>query len=326
MEKIKLVMTCAGEISEEISKKLDLSKYDFSQITDNKSEEELIEAIKDAEVVYLGGDDYFSKKVLEKSPKLKLLAFGGVGYESFIDVDAANKLGIAITNTPEVNSDSVAEFGVGLLLSLQRNIVESNNSMKKGIKRRIVSREISGQKIGIVGMGAIGSRIARILKKGFKAEDISYSNRTRKKELEKELDIKYDSFENLLRKSDVVFIVITENKTTFNFIDKKEIGLMKSNSLLINPARPKLVNSMALFDALKNRKIRGCAMDGYYEDPNKDTIGLLKLDDSTFVCSADIACRTSDAWDKTDKISFENINSFFETGISKNIVNPKYKN
>lgn len=324
MNKIRLIMTCAGEISKEVLKKLDLNKYDISQITDNKTDKELIESIKDADVVYLGGDDYFSKTVLENAPKLKLLAFGGTGYESFIDVDAANNLGIAITNTPEANSDSVAEFGIGLLLSLQRNIIETNNSMKKGVKDRLVSREIKNQNIGIIGMGAIGSRIAKILNEGFGA-NVSYYNRTRKIELEQQLHILYKPFEDLLKESDVIFIVITENSSTWDFIDDKEFDLMKNTVILINPARPKLINPEALFNALTNKKIKACAMDGYYTTPDKDAYGLLKLNDSTFVCSADIACRTIDAWDRTDDISFKNISDFFETGTSKNIVNPEYK-
>lgn len=324
MDKIKLVITCAGEISKEILKKLDSKKYEISQITDNKTDEELIESIKDADAIYLGGDDYFSKNVLKNASKLKFLAFGGIGYESFIDVEAANELGMAITNTPEANSDSVAEFGVGLLLSLQRNIIRTNNDMKKGIKNRLVSREIKSQQIGIIGMGAIASRIAKILKQGFGASAFYY-NRTRKKDLEKQLGISYKSLNDLLKESDVIFIAITENTSTQNFIDKKEFDLMKSNAILVNPAMPKLINPKSLFEALKNKKIKGCAMDGYYTDPSKDTYGLLKLDDSTFICSADIACRTSDAWDKTDDIAIKNINDFFEKGTSKNLVNPEYK-
>lgn len=324
MKKIKIVMTCAGKISESINNKFNLDKYDFFQITDNKSEEELIKAIKDADAIYLGGDDYFSKKVLEHAPKLKLLAFGGIGYESFIDANAATDLGIAITNTPEANSDSVAEYGVGLLLSLQRNIVRTNNQMKQGTKNRMVSREIKCQKIGIIGMGAIASRIAKIIKNGFGA-DVSYYNRTRKKHLEKELKITYKPLDDLLKDSDVIFIVITENSSTWNFIDKKELETMKETAVLINPARPKLINPKSLYDALVNKKIKACAMDGYYTNPKEDKYGLLKLDDSTFICSSDIACRTTDAWDRTDEIAFQSINDFFKTGTSKNIVNPNYK-
>lgn len=323
MDKIKLVMTCAGEISKKILNKINLEKYEFSQITDNKSDKELIDSIKDADVVYLGGDNYFSNAVLENAPKLKLLAFGGIGYESFIDVSAANKLGIAITNTPEANSDSVAEFGIGLLLSLQRNIIKTNNLMKKGINDRLVSRELKSQEIGIIGMGAIGSRIAKILKKGFEA-NVSYYNRTRKRELENQLNIIYEPLEMLLKKSDIVFTVIPENKSTWNFIGKKELDLMKNTAILINPARPKLINPNALYDALKSKKIKACAMDGYYTNPEKDPYGLLGLDDSTFICSSDIACRTTDAWDKTDEIALKNISDFFELGTSKNIVNPEY--
>jgi len=323
MSKIRLVMTCGGEPNKELLKKFD-SKYDVEQITDNKSDEELINAIKDADVVYLGGDDYFSKKVLENAPKLKLLAFGGTGYESYIDAKAATELGIAITNTPEANSDTVAEFAIGLLLSLQRNITMTNNLTKKGIWNRMVSREIKGQEIGIIGMGAIASRVARILVKGFGAK-VSYFNRTRIKEIENELKINYKSKEDLLKESDVVFIAITENESTWNFIDKKEFDLMKDTAILIDPARPKLINPAALFDALSNKKIKGCAMDGYYTEPDKDKYGLLKLDDSTFISTSYIACRTTDAWDRTDDIAFTSIKDFFETGTSDKIVTPEFE-
>ena len=324
MNKLKLVMTCAGKISEDTLKKIDSGKFEILQVTDNKTDDEIIEAIKDADVVYLGGDDYFSKKVLEGASKLKLLVFAGIGYESYIDVDVATELGIAIANTPEANSDSVAEFSIGLLQGLQRNIVQTNNLMKKGIKDRIVSRDIGGQSVGIIGMGAIAFRVANILVNGFGA-DVSYYNRTRRNNIEDELGISYKPLENILKESDIVFIIITENSSTQNFIGKKELNLMKDSAVLINPARPILVDAEALFDALSNKKIKGCAMDGYYTKPDEDTYGLLKLDDSTFICSADVACRTFDAWEKMEDIAFRNISDFFETGTSKNIVNPEYK-
>ena len=278
MSKIKIVMTCAGEINSKIKEDFDKEKYEITQITDNKSEEELINAIKEADAVYLGGDDFFSKNVLENAPNLKLLAFGGIGYESYIDAKAATELGIAITNTPEANSDTVAEFSIGLLLSLQRNITMTSNLAKKGVWNRMVSREIKSEEIGIIGMGAIASRVAKILVNGFGA-NVSYYNRTRKETLEKELCIKYKEKEELLKTSDVIFIIITENENTINAIDKKELELMKETAVLINPARPKLINPEALAEALINKKIKGCAMDGYYTEPDKDPYGLLKLDE-----------------------------------------------
>ena len=323
MSKIKLIMTCGGKPNKELLKKFD-SNYDVSQITDNKGEEALISAIKTADVVYLGGDDYFSKNVLENAPKLKLLAFGGTGYESYIDKKVATDLGIGITNTPEANSDTVAEFAIGLLLSLQRNITMTNNLVKKGVWNRLVSREVKSQEVGIIGMGAIASRITKILVNGFGA-NVSYYNRTRVKSIEGELGVTYKSKEDLLKDSDVVFIAITENESTWNFIDKKELNLMKSTAVLIDPARPKLINPKALFDALKNNKISGCAMDGYYSEADKDEYGLLALDDSTFISTSYIACRTTDAWNKTDEIAFESIKEIFETGNSSKIVNPEFE-
>lgn len=316
-------MTCAGEFPDIDLKRYKLNEYDFCQINDSVSDTEMINAIKDADVVYLAGDSYFSKYILEGAPKLKLIAFGGIGYESFIDVQSASDLGIAIANTPQTNSDSVAEFAIGLLLGIQRNIVNNNNLMKQGVKNRIISREIRGQKIGIIGMGAIGSRITKILKNGFEV-DVSYYNKTRKKEIEEKLGAKYKSLQVLLRESDIVFIAIPENSSTCNFINKNEFNIMKNTAILINPARPKLINPEALYEALINKKIAACAMDGYYTEPKEDKYGLLKLDDSVFVCTSDIACRTVDAWRRTDEIALKNIYDFFKAGTSKNIVNPEY--
>lgn len=316
-------MTCAGTPQKNIFSTLDSTKYEFIQVSDEKTEDKIIEDIKDADAVYLAGDDYFSQKILEGAPKLKLVAFGGIGYESYIDEKAATKLGIAITNTPEANSDSVAEFTMGLLFSLSRSIVQSNNDMKQKKRHRLVTSELSNKKVGIIGMGAIGYRIAKILKQGF-AVDVSYTNRTRKDEVEQLLNIQYLEKTKLLEESDVVILAITENEKTWNTIASNEFEKMKNTALLINPARPKLVNPEALYLALKENKIAGCAMDGYYCEPDEDKYGLLSLDDTKFICSADIACRTTNAWDRTDNIAYQNLIDFFEKGTCQHLVNPEY--
>lgn len=277
-------------------------KYELSfQNQTIKNEDELAAIIADVDAVYLGGDDFYSERVLRNAKNLKLLSFGGTGYASFIDVKAAKELGITITNTPGANSGSVAEMAIGLALDALRKITFTNKTNEKP-----VAREISALKIGLIGFGNINQRIYKILKDGFGA-DVRYWNKTGDT----------TPLDTILSESDMIFVAITANDETKGFIGSEQIAKMKDGVILVNPARPSLIDENALLNGLKSGKIAAIAQDGYYENPE-----FMKLSNDKFIATPHIAARTKDAWHKTDMIAFQNIVDFFETGTSKNIVNP----
>jgi lactate dehydrogenase-like 2-hydroxyacid dehydrogenase len=264
-------------------------------------ENELAATIADADAVYLGGDDFYSANVLHGAKNLKLMSFGGTGYEIFIDARAATDMGIAITNTPGANSGSVAEMSVGLALDALRKITFTNRT-----DVRPVAREIGALKIGLIGYGNINRAVHKILRDGFGA-DVRYWNRSG--DGVTPLDI-------ILSESDMIFIAITANDKTKHFIDADKISKMKDGVILINTAWPSLIDDAAVLDAIKSGRIAAVASDGMFDNPE-----FLKLGNDKYIATPHIAARTTDAWNKTDMIAFQNIVDFFETGTSKNIVN-----
>jgi phosphoglycerate dehydrogenase-like enzyme len=300
MNKIKLHISCLSPVSPAALALVENDKYELSfQTQMAANEDELAATIADKDAVYLGGDDFYSRKVLRGAKNLKLLSFGGTGYASFIDAVAAQELGIAITNTPGANSQSVAEMAVGLALDALRKITFAN-----GTREKPAAREIGALKIGLIGFGNINKAVYKILKDGFGA-DVRYWNRTGGTA----------PLDAILSESDMIFIAITANDETKGFIGAGQIAKMKDGVILVNPARPGLVDEAALLGALRSGKIAAAAQDGYYENPE-----FLKLPADKFIATPDIAARTADAWNRTDMIAFENIVDFFETGTGRNVV------
>lgn len=271
------------------------------------NEAELADKIRDADAVYIGGDDYYSAKVLESAKNLKLLSFGGTGFGNFIDAKAATELGIAITNTPGANSQSVAEMAVGLALDALRKITFANCTNEKPD-----ARELRNIKIGLIGYGNINRRVMKILQGGFGA-DVRYWNRTPTAD-SADLD-------TILRTSDMIFIAITANDETKGFIGAAEFSKMKDGAILVNPAHESLIDGVAAMHALESGKIAALAMDGELDADSP----LRKFGADRLIATPHIAARTSDAWNNTDMMAFRNIVDFFETGTSGYIVNPNRK-
>ena len=302
MTKIKLHISCLSPVSNEALKLVKNDKYELTwQDHLAKDEDELAKTIEDADALYLGGDDFYSRKVLERAKNLKLISFGGTGYETFVDAKAARELGIKITNTPGAPSQSVAEFTIGLMLDLLRKITFLNQKSDGEI-----SREIGVLKIGLIGYGNINRRIYKILHDGFGA-NVKFWNRTK---VSGGVDL-----DEILAESDAIIIAITANDETRNFIDHEKIAKMKSGVILINPARPSLIDETALVDALKSGKISAVAMDG--EVGAKSL--LRKFASDKVIITPGMASRTTEAWEKMDVMAFQNIVEFFAKPVDENL-------
>jgi len=162
-------------------------------------------------------------------------------------------------------------------------------------------------KIGLIGYGKINRHVHKILADGFGA-DVQFWNRT-PTDGGTELG-------TILSESDIIFVAMTGNAGTKNFIDAAKIAKMKNGVILINPARPLLVDEDAMLCALKSGRVSTYAVDGKLEHA-----GLMEMCGDKVICTPHIAARTTDAWGKTDIMAFKNIVDFFETGTSENIVN-----
>ncbi len=194
-----------------------------------------------------------------------------------------------------------------------KNIVWLNNTTKQGEWNRRRTWNLQGKTLGIIGMGTIGTNVAKIMKNGF-GMDIIYTSNTPKVEIDNELGTRQVALEELLEHSDIISIHASFNDSTNNLITKKELSLLKKHCILINVSRAKIINGIDLKDALEEGKLAKAIFDGYYTEPisqkEKDEIGLLTLADDKFVITPHTAYNTKEAFDNMNKMVIENLISY----------------
>jgi glyoxylate reductase len=292
------------------------------------SEEALIDALQGTQVYLLGGLEHATSRALCSASDLKLIAFLGAGYHSFIDYEAATELGIAITNTPGTMIDSVAELTVGHLLGLRRQIASLNHAAKAGQTIAEKSTELRGQTAGIIGMGAIGTRVAEILVQGLGMR-VVYHNRHPRPQIERELEVRYVSLEELLHTSDVVSLHVPLTPETTGMLGERQLALMQPHALIVCTARVETIDGHALYRALSSGRLRGAAFDGYYIEPlpgpEEDEWKLLSLPDTVFLVTPHIASLTDNARDRMAAMALESIVTFVRTGDDVHLVNPAFR-
>ncbi len=214
------------------------------------------------DVIITRGKGQVNATVLDACPNLEIIARCGVGLDN-IAVEEATKRQIKVVNAPNSNAATIAEHTIALLLMLQRNLYPAINAVKENNWRwrnAYVGDEIHGKTLGILGMGNIGKKVARIAE----ALGMYISYWSAHKE-----NVSYDfcSFEEVLRKSDCVSIHLPLTSDTENLIDSSAFEKMKSNAMLVNTARGKIIDQKALVSALENNKISGFAADVLAVEP-----------------------------------------------------------
>ncbi|MFH1774383.1 MAG: D-glycerate dehydrogenase [Methanobacteriota archaeon] len=282
---------------------------------------ELVEGVKEKDGLLCLLTDRIDAEVMDASPNLKVISNYAVGYDN-IDLKAATRRGIVVTNTPEVLTETTADFAWALLMACARRVAEADRFTKEGKFRGwsptlLTGRDIYGKTLGIIGLGRIGSAVGR-RGKGFDMK-LLYTGPTRKKKLEGGLGIKYVSKEELLRESDFVSLHVPLLPTTHHLIGRKELKLMKPSAYLINTSRGPVVDESALVEALKNRIIAGAGLDVYEKEPELAE-GLMQLDN--VVLSPHIASATIETRSKMAVVAAQNILAALK-GIPTNVVNFK---
>ncbi len=246
------------------------------------TEDELIERIKGASAM-IAGSDKVTKKVIEAGyPSLKIIAKQGVGYNT-IDTDTAKEFGIAVTITPCANSNSVADLTLGLMLCAARNIAGMDRSIRDSAWNRYTGIELGGKALGIVGMGHIGSEVAKRAI-AFDMKILAYDLYPNK-EYVKKFGISYVDLETIFTKSDFISLHAPALPSTINMINKTSLAMMKSNAVLINAARGELIDEDALYNALKNKQLAFAALDVYKNEPLKNS-KLTQLENIIFTAHA----------------------------------------
>ena len=232
-----------------------------------------LEELKDAAGL-IGSGLKVDDELLEQAPQLKIVCNIAVGYDN-LDLSALAERGIMATNTPDVLNDTVADTIMGLILSTARRMPELDQWVKtgqweSGLEEKWFGVDVHHKVLGIIGMGGIGSAVAKRAHHGFDME-ILYHNRSRNDEAEQKYGATYCSLEELLKKSDFVCLMTPLTPETINLMGKKEFELMKETAIFINASRGKTVDEEALIKALQNSQIYAAGLDVFVQEPvNKD--------------------------------------------------------
>ena len=284
------------------------------------SQSKVIEMSQGCDGILSSLTEKLDKEIIDKLPNsVKIISNFAVGFGN-IDLEAAKKRGIVVTNTPEVLSDATAEIGILLILGACRRAAEGIDSAKEGGWKwsadYLIGKQLTGTRLGILGMGRIGQKIARIAKS--LGMIIHYHNRSKLSEDKEQGGIYHDNIKSLFSVSDVLSICCPATKETENMINKETVEYFPKGAVITNVARGDIIDDEALIDALSRRKIYAAGLDVYKNEPNLNP-GYLKI--KTAFILPHLGSATKDTRIAMANLAIDNIDEFFKTGNCKNKVN-----
>ena len=250
---------------------------------------------------------------------IKIISNFAVGFGN-IDLEAAKKRNIAVTNTPDVLTDATAEIGMLLILGACRRAAEGIQHAKesnwKWTADYLIGKQLTGTRLGILGMGRIGQKIASIAKSF--GMIIHYHNRSKLSGEKEQGAVYHDNLKSLFSVSDVLSICCPATKETQNLINKDTLEYFPTGAVITNVARGDIVDDEALIDALNRRKIYAAGLDVYKNEPNLNP-GYLKIKDVFILPHLGSATKVTRI--AMGNLAIDNIDEFFKTGNCKNKVN-----
>ncbi len=287
--------------------------HEFTAYERDLSTEVQIERAKDADILMIANMP-LSGEVIRNCPKLKYIdvAFTGVDH---VNLEAAKERNIAVSNASGYSNESVAELSICMMLSLLRNVSQVDKRCRDGkTKDGLVGSELKGKTVGIIGVGAIGTRTAQLCH-AFGCRILGYC---RHPEAHPSDIVTYVSLDELLKQSDIVTLHCPQTSETIGMINAEKIALMKPTAILINAARGPIVDSQALADALNQEKIAGAGIDVFEKEPPLDTDHPLLHSKNTLV-TPHVAFASKESMIQRADIVFDNITSWMN-GEQKNII------
>jgi glyoxylate reductase len=283
----------------------------------------IIEKAKDVDALATLLSDKIDAEVFDAAPKLKMIAQLAVGFDN-VDVQEATKRGIYVSNTPEVLTDTTADFAWTLLMALARRVVEADKYVRMGKWKvgwhpaMLQGRDVYGATMGIVGAGRIGYAVAKRAT-GFSMKILFYDVIPRP-EMEKDFGAKKVDLDELLKQSDFVSVHVPLMKETHHLINAEKLRLMKKTAYLINNSRGPVVDEKALYEALNEGRIAGAGLDVFEQEPTSLANPLLKLDN--VVVAPHISSASYKTRSKMAEMVADNLIAFFEGKKPPNLINP----
>lgn len=315
--KILITSNLPKRIYNNISSDLEI---DYHNSNTPLSKEEIIKRAKDVDLIICPLSDKIDREVIDSSKNLKAIFNYGAGFDN-IDIEYAKEKKILVTNAPAPSSAvSTAELTFGLILAISRKLIQGEKDLREGNflgwrPTYFLGDQLKGKTLGIIGMGNIGSNLA---KRALAFEmDVVYHSRNRKEEIEN-LGVVYKEKEELLKEADIITIHTAYKEELHHMMSEKEFSMMKESAYFINAARGPLMDEKALVNALKNKDIKGAALDVYEFEP-KISKELLDLTNVTLI--PHLGNATVEARMEMGKAVIDNLNDFLNDKEPRNKVN-----
>ena len=317
---MKKILITRKLIKESEDKAVKTFKPIFNTNDELYSQTKVIEMSNGCDGILSSLTDKMDKQTIDKLPDtIKIISNFAVGFGN-IDLEAAKSRGIAVTNTPEVLSDATAEIGILLILGACRRAAEGIQSAQEGGWKwsadYLIGKQLTGTRLGVLGMGRIGQKIAKIARS--LGMIIHYHNRSKLSEEKEQGAVYHKDIKSLFSVSDVLSICCPATKETENMINKETGEYFPKGAVITNVARGDIVDDEALIDALNRRKIYAVGLDVYKNEPNLNP-GYLKIK-SAFILPH-LGSATKDTRIAMANLAIDNIDEFFKTGNCKNKVN-----
>jgi len=293
---------------------------------DCKTEDDMVEKVQSIRPKVIVSE-YFriTERIMDVSQNLKGIGVWGVGYDH-IDIEAASERGIYVANTRGSNAESVAEHVFALILNLSRKLCPTDAFIRNGgwvsreetgLPRELVAQDLLGKTIGIIGLGAIGSCVARI-SKGFGMRIIAYDPYLSEKKA-KQKGAELVPLEKLLRESDFTTIHVVLNNQTRGLIGAKELKIMKPTAYLINTSRGQVISEEDLIKALHSKWIAGAGLDVFTDEPTDSKNPILEFDN--VLVTPHCAGNSEDALNSTSLMISQEVERIMLNKIPRNLVN-----
>ena len=317
MKKILITRRLLKSCEEKAS---NIFEANFNDNDELYSQSKVIEMSQGYDGILTSLTDKMDAETINKLPdSIKILSNFAVGFGN-IDLEAAKKRNIAVTNTPDVLTDATAEIGILLILGACRRASEGIQSARdsnwKWSADYLIGKQLTGTRLGILGMGRIGQKIAKIAKS--LGMIIHYHNRSKLNSEREQGATYHDNLKSLLSVSDVLSICCPASKETIDLINKETIEYLPKGAVVTNVARGDIVDDEALIDALDRRKIYAVGLDVYKGEPNLNP-GYLKHK-SAFILPH-LGSATKETRTAMANLAIDNMDEFFKTGNCKNKVN-----
>jgi D-3-phosphoglycerate dehydrogenase len=344
MTKIVITMSICQDQLQRLEEHADVTCIGWGKTGVRLTQIELAEALIDTDILLIGYEN-LNAELIKIAPNLKLIGCARSNPVN-IDIDAASDKKIPVLYTPSRNAIATAEYTIGLMLSESRNIARAYHAMKCGrylgspatdlnnadLRPDVIweldgdspykvfrGSELSDHTLGLIGLGSIGSRVAK-LAQAFGMRVVAYSL-SKDADKAKALGVELISLDEVLRISDFISVHCRVTPQTIGLLGKREFELMKPTVYIINDARAVIVDQTALLEALQTHKIAGAALDVFWYEPLPSNHPLLQLENVTF--TPHLAGSTKEVTQRHSKMIVDDVLVWMEGGIPQHVFNPK---